>query len=125
MMVNIFKDEIKNTRFILTVMAVSLLALFGVAIIVIIVARPNIKISEGLLGLLTTILGAVIAIVSVAYNSHFKAQEQAATARIDKEVREEVCVDTIARRDTIARDATADANPKTEDGGNKATTASL
>jgi disulfide bond formation protein DsbB len=119
MMVNIFKDEIKNTRFILTVMAVSLLALFGVAIIVIIVARPNIKISEGLLGLLTTILGAVIAIVSVAYNSHFKAQEQAATARVAKEAREEVCADT------IARDATADANPKTEDGGNKATTASL
>jgi uncharacterized membrane protein len=117
MMFNIFREEIKNTRFILTVLAVGLLALFGVAIIVVIVAKVDI--SEGLMGLLTTILGAVIAIVSVAYNSHFKAQEEAATARVAKEAREEVC------SDTIARDATADANPKTEDGGNKATTASL
>ena len=109
MMFNIFKEEIKNTRFILTVLAVSLLALFGVAIIVIIVTMPDVNISEGLMGLLTTILGAVIAIVSVAYNSHFKAQEEAATARVAKEAREEVCADT------IARDATADANPKTEE----------
>ena len=69
----------------MTVLAVSLLALFGAAIVVIIVTMPKADISEGLMGLLTTILGAVIAIVSVAYNSHFKAQEQAATARIDKE----------------------------------------
>ena len=119
MMFNIFKDEIKNTRFMLTVLAVGLLALFGGAIIIIIVMMPDVKISDGLLGLLTTLLGAVIAIVSIAYNSHFKAQEEAATARVAKEAREEVCADT------IARDATADANPKTEDGGNKATTASL
>ena len=101
------------------------MALFGVAIVVIIVTMPKVDISEGLMGLLTTILGAVIAIVSVAYNSHFKAQEQAATARIDKEVREGVCVDTIARMDNIARGTTADANPKAEDGENKATRASL
>jgi hypothetical protein len=101
------------------------LALFGAAIVVIIVTMPKANISEGLMGLLTTILGAVIAIVSVAYNSHFKAQEQAATARVAKEAREEVCVDTIARMDNIARGATADANPKTEEGGNKATMASL
>lgn len=90
-MFNIFTEEIKNTRFILTVMAVSLLALFGVAIIAIIVYRPDVKISEGLLGLLTTILGAVIAIVSVAYNSHFKAQEQAATAREAQLASDEIC----------------------------------
>jgi hypothetical protein len=80
--VDIFTEEIVNTRFILTVLAVSLFALFGVAILIIIVMMPGVKISEGLMGLLTTLLGAVIAIVSVAYNSHFKAQEDAATARV-------------------------------------------
>jgi hypothetical protein len=118
-MFNIFTQEIKNTRFILTVLAVSLLALFGVAIIIIIVTMPEVKISEGLLGLLTTILGAVIAIVSVAYNSHFKAQEEAATARVAQDTRKEACVD-----DTT-RDATAAANPKIEDVGDKATKASI
>jgi glucan phosphoethanolaminetransferase (alkaline phosphatase superfamily) len=114
MMFNIFTEEIKNTRFILTVLAVSLLALFGIAIIFIIVWMPAIKISEGLLGLLTTILGAVIAIVSVAYNSHFKAQEEAATARVAQEIRTEAC------DGEIAGNVAAAANPKTEDGGNKA-----
>jgi len=114
MMFNIFTEEIKNTRFILTVLAVSLLALFGFAIIFIIVAMPEVKISEGLLGLLTTILGAVIAIVSVAYNSHFKAQEEAATARVNKETRQEGCEDGIAKVDDTAGDATSAANPKIE-----------
>jgi peptidoglycan/LPS O-acetylase OafA/YrhL len=114
MMFNIFTQEIKNTRFILTVLAVSLLALFGIAIITIIVTMPDVKISEGLLGLLTTILGAVIAIVSVAYNSHFKAQEEAATARVAQETRQEACADVIARVDNIAGDATSAANPKIE-----------
>lgn len=114
MMFNIFTEEIKNTRFILTVLAVSLLALFGIAIIFIIVRMPDVKISEGLLGLLTTILGAVIAIVSVAYNSHFKAQEEAATARVAQVTRQEACADDIAEVDNIAGDATAAANPKNE-----------
>jgi glucan phosphoethanolaminetransferase (alkaline phosphatase superfamily) len=81
---DIFKKDIENTRFILTVLAVSLLALFGVAIIAIMIIidkKPDVTVSPGLLGLLTTLLGAVIAIVSVAYTSHFKAQEDATTAR--------------------------------------------
>jgi hypothetical protein len=78
---NIFEKDIENTRFILTVLAVGLLALFGAAIIAIMIIKPDVKVSPGLLGLLTTLLGAVIAIVSVAYNSHFKAQEDAAAAR--------------------------------------------
>lgn len=115
-MFNIFTEEIKNTRFILTVMAVSLLALFGVAIIAIIVYRPDIKISEGLLGLLTTILGAVIAIVSVAYNSHFKAQERAAIVReAHQESREESCEDSEVNLGNTDRDGAATVNPKTED----------
>ena len=113
-MFNIFTEEIKNTRFILTVLAVSLLALFGIAIIFIIVRMPDVKISEGLLGLLTTILGAVIAIVSVAYNSHFKAQEEAATARVAQETRQEACANDIAEVDNAAGEATAAANPKNE-----------
>jgi len=124
-MFNIFTQEIKNTRFILTVLAVSLLALFGVAIIIIIVTMPEVKISEGLLGLLTTILGAVIAIVSVAYNSHFKAQEEAATARVAQDTKKEACEDDIAKVHDTTRDATAAANPKIEDFGDKATKASI
>lgn len=82
MMMNIFTEEIKNTRFILTVMALGLLAFFGLAIIYLIETNNKANpIPEGLMGLLTTLLGAVIAIVSVAYNSHFKAQEDAATVR--------------------------------------------
>lgn len=82
MMMNIFTEEIKNTRFILTVMALGLLAFFGLAIIYLIETNNKTNpIPEGLMGLLTTLLGAVIAIVSVAYNSHFKAQADAATVR--------------------------------------------
>jgi hypothetical protein len=114
-MFNIFTEEIKNTRFILTVMAVSLLALFGVAIIAIIVYRPDIKISEGLLGLLTTILGAVIAIVSVAYNSHFKAQERAAIVREAQVFREEGCEDSEVNLGSTDRDRAATVNPNAED----------
>ncbi|MDD4651920.1 MAG: hypothetical protein PHQ34_06785 [Methanothrix sp.] len=114
-MFNIFTEEIKNTRFILTVMAVSLLALFGIAIIAIIVYRPDIKISEGLLGLLTTILGAVIAIVSVAYNSHFKAQERAAIVREAQVSREDSCGDIEVTLGNTEVDRAATVNPKTED----------
>lgn len=113
-MFNIFTEEIKNTRFILTVLAVSLLALFGIAIIFIIVRMPEVKISEGLLGLLTTILGAVIAIVSVAYNSHFKAQEEAATARVAQATRQEDCGGDIAEVDNTVGGATATVNLKNE-----------
>jgi len=73
---------------------------------------PEVKISEGLLGLLTTILGAVIAIVSVAYNSHFKAQEEAATARVAQAIRQEDCASDIVEADYTADDEASAANPK-------------
>jgi hypothetical protein len=82
MMVNIFTDELKNTRFILTVLALGLLAFFGLAIFILILKPPE-KIDEALMALLTTLLGAVIAIVSVAYNSHFKAREEDAAVRVE------------------------------------------
>lgn len=79
---NIFTNEIKNTRFILTVLAVILLALFGGAIIYLIFETPNRStIPEGLMALLTTLVGAIIAVVSVAYNSYFKGREEDAVAR--------------------------------------------
>jgi tetratricopeptide (TPR) repeat protein len=84
----IFSGEIKNTRFILTIVAVGLFALFGIVIILLIgvmlfVAPEKTTIPEGLMGLLTTLMGAIIAIVSVAYNSHFKAREDDAAAKTD------------------------------------------
>jgi hypothetical protein len=62
---NIFKEDFKNTRFILTVLALGLLGFFGIAIIYLIEFHTG-DIQEGLMGLLTTLLGAIIAIVSVA-----------------------------------------------------------
>jgi len=83
MMWDIFKEDLKNTRFILTVLALGLLAFFGLAIILLIVAYPDRPaVPEGLMGLLTTLVGAIIAIVSVAYNSHFKAREDDAAVRV-------------------------------------------
>ncbi|GEM_PF-2073053 len=80
---DIFKEDLKNTRFILTVLALGLLAFFGLAIILLIVAYPDRPaVPEGLMGLLTTLVGAIIAIVSVAYNSHFKAREDDAAVRV-------------------------------------------
>jgi tetratricopeptide (TPR) repeat protein len=75
-MASIFYDEIKNTRFLLTLLSVLLLALFGAAIELLIFWVPQEKIPDGLMGLLTTLVGASIAIVSVAFNSYFKGREQ-------------------------------------------------
>ena len=75
-MASIFYDEIKNTRFLLTLLSVLLLALFGAAIELLIFWVPQENIPDGLMGLLTTLVGASIAIVSVAFNSYFKGREQ-------------------------------------------------
>ena len=80
---DIFAKDVKNTRFVLTVLALLLLGVFGLSVIYLIKYPPKNEISEGLMGLLTTLLGAIIAIVSVAYNSHFKAREEEAASRTE------------------------------------------
>jgi glucan phosphoethanolaminetransferase (alkaline phosphatase superfamily) len=155
-MFNIFNEKIRNTRFILTVLAVSLLAFFGAAIVILIFLINSTKIPEGLMGLLTTLMGAIIAIVSVAYNSQFKASEDAealeqakalvqakgpedakalvqakgledAKALVQAKGLEDAkaLVQAKAGVDDTIRIAADAVNPKTEDGGNRATTASL
>jgi hypothetical protein len=84
MMWGIFTEDLKNTRFILTVLALGLLGFFGIAILYLIQTTKGstkTEIPEGLMALLTTLVGAIIAIVSVAYNSHFKAREEDAAVR--------------------------------------------
>jgi hypothetical protein len=68
----------------LTVLALGLLGFFGIAILYLIQTTKGstkTEIPEGLMALLTTLVGAIIAIVSVAYNSHFKAREEDAAVR--------------------------------------------
>ena len=50
----------------------------------------------------------------MAYNSHFKAQEEAATARVAQVTRQEACAADITEVDNTAGDAAVAANPKNE-----------
>lgn len=76
---DILQEDIKNTRFILTVIAVSALMVMGIAAVILIAMGTSIQ--ESMLALYTTVLGALIGLVTVAYNSYFKDRQEAAMSQ--------------------------------------------
>ena len=88
-MVNIFTDEIKNTRFLLTIFLGILLIYFSIAIFT--MAVLGVTISEFYQGSINLLLGAVVGQFITAIVSHFKNQEVAQAATIAADIKRENC----------------------------------
>lgn len=71
---SILNEDIKNTRFILTMLSLGILGLCfaGALGLVLVTSIYNLELNQTLSTLLTTLVGAVIGIVATAYNSYFK-----------------------------------------------------
>jgi hypothetical protein len=72
---SILHEDIKNTRFLLTLFALSGLGLAGLSFVVL--AVKGISLGETTLAVFTTIIGALIGLVNVAYQSYFKDRQTA------------------------------------------------
>ena len=68
-MLEILKEDIKNTRFILTLFALFGLGLAGLMFVIL--AAEGVTLSEAVLAVFTTIIGALIGLVNTAYQSYF------------------------------------------------------
>ena len=78
------QGEILNTRFLLTALGTIILAMFGIAIMTLMVLR--IQINEGYMTAFAGISGAFITIVGTSFNSYFKdrASEKSAYTHHDE-----------------------------------------
>ena len=72
---SILTEDIKNTRFLLTLIAVGTLLVVGIGVFVMIALQ--VTVSEAMMTIITTIVGALIGLVGVAYNSYFKDRQTA------------------------------------------------
>lgn len=70
---SILTEDIKNTRFLLTLIAVGTLLVVGIGVFVMITLQ--VTVSEAMMTIITTIVGALIGLVGVAYNSYFKDRQ--------------------------------------------------
>jgi hypothetical protein len=78
---DILTEEIKNTRFILTLVAV--LGLFAVAAAAFVLLVLHVEVDQSIMLVFTTAQGAIIGLTTVAYNSYFKdRQAQEAQAQV-------------------------------------------
>lgn len=68
-------EEIKNTRFLLTLIAVLGIAIAGLSAVYLIL--KGITIDQAMLAVFTTIVGALIGLVNTAYNAYFKDRQTA------------------------------------------------
>lgn len=68
-------EEIKNTRFLLTLIAVFGIGMCGLAAVYLILT--GITIDQAMLAVFTTIVGALIGLVNTAYNAYFKDRQTA------------------------------------------------
>lgn len=68
-------EEIKNTRFLLTLVAVAGLGVCGLSAVYLILS--GISIDQAMLAVFTTIIGALIGLVNTAYNAYFKDRQVA------------------------------------------------
>jgi energy-coupling factor transporter transmembrane protein EcfT len=82
-MINIFTDEIKNTRFLLTIIALGMIGIFTLAIFVLAILK--IELADVYQGAITTLLGFFIGLCTQAFVSHFKNQENLQAAQIENE----------------------------------------
>ena len=80
-MVNVLVDEIKNTRFILTIIALGMVGLFTIAIFL--MAIFKVEMGDVYQGAITTLLGFLIGLATQAFISHFKNQEEIQVAKIE------------------------------------------
>lgn len=72
---SILHEDIKNTRFLLTLFALAGLGLAGLSFVVL--AVKGITLGETVLAVFTTIIGALIGLVNTAYQSYFKDRQTA------------------------------------------------
>jgi len=85
---SILHEEIKNTRFILTLVAVGMVGVLtmGVLGLIYLSMTSSVAVDSALLAVFTTIVGAIVGIVATTYNSYFKDRAaQAAVASEDVE----------------------------------------
>ena len=94
-MVNILTEEIKNTRLILTGTVLVMVTVFGLAIFGL--AFLGKQLPDFYQGAITTLLGFLISLITLAFTSYFKNQETVTAARIETQKIEaqktEVCAD--------------------------------
>jgi len=72
---SIFHEDIKNTRFLLTLFALAGLGLAGFSFVLL--AIEGISLEDTVLAVFTTIIGALIGLVNTAYQSYFKDRQTA------------------------------------------------
>ena len=72
---SILHEDIKNTRFLLTLFALAGLGLAGLSFVVL--AVKGITLGDTVLAVFTTIIGALIGLVNTAYQSYFKDRQTA------------------------------------------------
>ena len=68
-------EEIKNTRFLLTLIAVLGIGMGGLSAVYLIL--KGVTIDQAMLAVFTTIIGALIGLVNTAYNAYFKDRQTA------------------------------------------------
>ena len=74
-MINILTEEIKNTRFLLTLLAVFGIGVAGVSVVYLILSGA--VVNDAMLAVFTTIIGALIGLTTTAYSSYFKDRQTA------------------------------------------------
>ena len=77
-MVNILTEEIKNTRFLLTLLAVFGIGVAGLSVVYLIISGA--VVNDAMLAVFTTIIGALIGLTTTAYSSYFKDRQTAEVA---------------------------------------------
>jgi len=70
---SIFTEDVKNTRFFLTIIGVG--ALMVALISIIMIGALGITLNSGTQTILASIVGAIVTIVGTSYNSYFKDRQ--------------------------------------------------
>ena len=84
------QGEILNTRFLLTALGTVILAMFGLAILILMIL--GIQVNEGYMTAFAGISGAFITIVGTSFNSYFKDRECLYSRLNDSEVLQTIMV---------------------------------
>ena len=79
---SILNENVKNTRFILTLLGVSSLILCLITIIALSIF--GIDISTNLATTFATVVGAILALATTSYNSYFKDRQTTELAKVEK-----------------------------------------
>ena len=80
-MLNIFTEEIKNTRFILTLGAMGMLMMAGIGVFIMVYTGMEVR--ESAWGLMTVLVTAIIALLTQAFGTYFRDRKDADTAALE------------------------------------------